>query len=116
MSDLERDSLVSKIEQLERQQQVLAQCIMTTRRQLDELSEQFNQRPELEQLAELKNALTQLHQQPARSASGEVPVEMVSQTNQKNPATQNSQQNPLGIIIRDGGGAHRWQHIYLPPQ
>ncbi len=100
MSDLERDPLVSKIEQLERQQQVLAKYITNTKRQLDELSEQFNQRPELEQLAELKNALAQPGQQPDRSASGEVPVEMVSETNQKNPATQNSQQNPLGIINR----------------
>ncbi len=81
MSNLEHDSLVSKIEQLERQQQVLTKYIATTKRQLDELSEQFNNRPELEQLAELKDALAQLHQQlDASLASSEVPVEVVSET------------------------------------
>lgn len=101
MSDLERDPLVSKFEQLEQQQQVLAKYIAKTKRQLDELSAQFNKRPELEQLVELKHLLAQLHPPlDDGSASPEVPVEVVSETTEKNPAQQKSQPNPLVIINR----------------
>jgi len=101
MSNQERDSLVSKIEQLERQQQVLAKYTATTKRQLDELSEQFNKRPELEQLAELKDVLAPLHQQlDDYETSSEVPVEVVDGSTQENRAQQESQQNPLAITNR----------------
>lgn len=101
MSNTERDSLVSKIEQLERQQQVLAKYIATTKRQLDELGEQFNNRPELEKLAVLEDALAQLHQQvDGYEASSEVPVEVVDGSTQENRAQQESQQKPYSIINR----------------
>jgi uncharacterized protein YjbI with pentapeptide repeats len=101
MSTSERDSLVSKIEQLERQQQVLAKYIATTKRQLDELGEQFNNRPDLEQLAVLENALTQLRQLLDRyEASSSVPVEVVDGSIQENRAQPESQQKPDSIIHR----------------
>jgi len=100
MSDLERDSLVSKIEQLERQQQVLAKYIATTKRQLDDLGEQFNNRPDLEQLAVLEDALAQLRQQLRYEASSSVPVEVVDRSIQENRAQPESQQKPYSIIHR----------------
>jgi phosphatidylserine/phosphatidylglycerophosphate/cardiolipin synthase-like enzyme len=101
MSTSERDALVSKIEQIERQQQVLARYIATTKRQLDELGEQFNNRPELERLAVLEDALAQLRQQLDRyEASSSVPVEVVDGSMQENRAQPESQQKPYSIIHR----------------
>jgi uncharacterized protein YjbI with pentapeptide repeats len=96
MSDLERDSLVSKIEQLERQHQVLAKYIATTKRQLDGLSEQFNNRPELEQLASLQDVLAQLQRQPDDPpASPVAPVEVVNLQTEMAAWADESQLTPV---------------------
>ena len=63
MSDQERDSLVSSIEQLQQHQKVLAKHITGMKRRLDDLSEQFKNRPELQQITSLQDALAQVHRQ-----------------------------------------------------
>ncbi len=81
MSDQERarELLVLKIEQLEQNQQVLVRYMAEMKRQLNGLSDQFNNRLEPQQLNSLQNALTQLHQQfDRRSAPPEVPMEVVN--------------------------------------
>ena len=58
-----RESLVSSIEKLQEHQKVLAKYMAGMKRRLDDLSEQFNNRPELQQLISLQDALAQLHRQ-----------------------------------------------------
>ncbi len=58
----DRESLVFRIEQLEQNQQVLVRYMAEMKRQLNGLSDQFNNRLELQQLNSLQNALSQLHQ------------------------------------------------------
>ena len=55
MSNTERESLIFRIEEL-------AAYIVEMERRLDALSEQFNNRPELQQLTELKNTFAQMDQ------------------------------------------------------
>ncbi|WP_289501230.1 pentapeptide repeat-containing protein [Gloeocapsopsis sp. IPPAS B-1203] len=106
MSNLERDSLVSKIEQLERQQQVLAKYINTTKHQLDRLSSQFNNRPELEQLAALKVTLAQLHQQLDNSlAPSLVPVEVVDGSKQESQQQSTQVQLSQYQLVFDRAGS-----------
>jgi phosphatidylserine/phosphatidylglycerophosphate/cardiolipin synthase-like enzyme len=101
MADLERDYLASKFERLERQQQVLAKYMMAIKHQLNELSDQFKNRLELEQLGELKDALTQLSQQFDNDKDSlSVPVELVDESIQENCSQQENQQKPLAIINR----------------
>ncbi len=60
--------------------QVLAKYITAIKCQLDDLTEQFNNRPELQQIANLQDASDQEHRQLGeRSAASEVPVK-VTQT------------------------------------
>lgn len=54
MSNTERESLVFRITE------ELATHIVEIDRRLDSLSEQFNNRPELQQLTELKNTFAQM--------------------------------------------------------
>lgn len=76
----ECDSLIANTLQMQHNHQVLAKYITAIKCQLDDLTEQFNNRPELQQIANLQDALAQEHQQLGeRSASSEVPVE-VTQT------------------------------------
>ncbi|NER51128.1 MAG: pentapeptide repeat-containing protein, partial [Symploca sp. SIO1A3] len=72
MADLEMDlaSLVSRIEQIEERQEIVAKYTVKVKRQLDNLTEQFNTRPELQQMeslqeviANLSEAMADLHQQ-----------------------------------------------------
>lgn len=57
--------------------QVLAKYITAIKRQLDDLTEEFNNRPELQQIANLQDASDQEHQQLGeRSAPSEEPVEV----------------------------------------
>lgn len=47
MSDQERKSLVATITQLQQHQQVLAKYMAGIKRRLDDLTEQFHNRPEI---------------------------------------------------------------------
>ena len=60
MSNSESDFLVSSIEQLQQHQKALAKYMAGIKHQLDNLSEQFNNRSQLKQIASLQNALAQL--------------------------------------------------------
>lgn len=76
----ECDSLIANTLQMQHNHQVLAKYITALKYQLDDLTEQFNNRPELQQIANLQGALAQEHRQLGEgSASSEVPVE-VTQT------------------------------------
>lgn len=57
------NSLVSSIEKLQEHQKVLAKHTTGMKRQLDDLTKQFNNRPELQQLISLQNTLAQLPMQ-----------------------------------------------------
>ena len=56
MSDQDRKSLVATIKQLQQHQQLLAKYMAGIKRRLDDLSEQFNNRPEIQQIASLQDA------------------------------------------------------------
>ena len=62
MADPELDlaSLTSRIEQLEKQQETVAKYAVKIKRQLDNLTEQFNTRPELQQMESLQEVITNL--------------------------------------------------------
>lgn len=62
MSDPQPDlaSLVSRIEKLEKRQYIVAKYAVRVKRRLDSLTEQFNSRPELQQLASLQEEIAQL--------------------------------------------------------
>ena len=60
MSSQNEPDLVTRISQLEQQQVQLKKYIATLKRRLDEHSQQFNTRPELQQLAELQKRLDEL--------------------------------------------------------
>jgi hypothetical protein len=85
MSDLGRDSLVFRIEQLEQHYQVLAEYIASTKRQLDRLNEQFDNQPVLEQLTELEQLLNEPLVLPHAS------IEVVNPQTEASSAIQQSQ-------------------------
>lgn len=60
MSSQPEPDLVTRISQLEQQQVQLKKYITSLKRRLDEYSQQFNTRPELQQLAELQQRLDEL--------------------------------------------------------
>lgn len=83
LSPLERlgkcDSLIANTLQMQHNHQVLVKYIIAVKRQLDDLTEQFNNRPKLQQIASLQDASDQEHRQVGEhSAASEVPV--VTQT------------------------------------
>lgn len=51
----ECDSLIANTLQMQHNHQVLARYITAIKRQLDDLTEQFNNRPELQQIANLQD-------------------------------------------------------------
>ena len=65
MSDLEQNLafLVSRISQLEERQNILSKYVIELKRQLDFLREQFNTRPELQQIESFQGALTKLSEE-----------------------------------------------------
>lgn len=100
MSNTEREheSLVSRVEQLEQLQHVLAKLIEATESRLDDLSEQFHNRSELQQLAELKNALVQLHPQLDEGSSPPAAlVEVVNEPTEESSCTEESHQQPMQV-------------------
>lgn len=58
-------SLVSRIEQLEKQQYIIARYTVKVKRQLDKLTEQLKTRPELQQLESFQEAIAQLSKELA---------------------------------------------------
>lgn len=83
MSDQERESLVSSIEQLQQHQKVLAKYIAGMKRRLDDLTEQFKNRPELQQITSLQDALAQVHRQiDARSPLPEARVDVATKVDE----------------------------------
>ncbi|MGB3193233.1 MAG: phospholipase D-like domain-containing protein, partial [Limnoraphis sp.] len=60
MSSQNEPDLVTRISQLEQQQVQLKKYIATLKRRLDKYTQQFNTRPELQQLAELQKRLDEL--------------------------------------------------------
>jgi hypothetical protein len=55
-------SLIANTSQMQDNHQVLAKYITAIKRQLDDLTEQFNNRPELQQIANLQDALAEENQ------------------------------------------------------
>lgn len=73
----ECDFLIANTLQMQHNHQVLAEYITAIKRQLDNLTEQFNNRPELQQIANLQDASDQEHRQLGEhSAASEVSVEV----------------------------------------
>jgi hypothetical protein len=62
MKNTDLASLVSRIEQLEQQDKILRKYLVSFKRQLDNLTEQFNKRPEIENLERLQGEIFDLQQ------------------------------------------------------
>jgi uncharacterized protein YjbI with pentapeptide repeats len=78
MSSEPEPDLVTRISQLEQQQVQLKKYITSLKRRLDEHSQQFNTRPELQQLAELQKRLDELCENRVNiSSSSETEVSSV---------------------------------------
>jgi uncharacterized protein YjbI with pentapeptide repeats len=78
MSSEPEPDLVTRISQLEQQQVQLKKYISSLKRRLDEHSQQFNTRPELQQLAELQKRLDELCENRVNiSSSSETEVSSV---------------------------------------
>ncbi len=79
----------------------IAEYIVSIERRLDSLTEQFNNRPELQQLTSLQNALIQLHRQfDERSTLPAVTFEVVNEPTEESICTEESQQQPIVIRSR----------------
>lgn len=92
MSNQERDrEFIFRISQI-------AEYVVSIERRLDSLTEQFNNRPELQQLSGLQNALIQLHRQfDERSPLPAVPVEVVNQRTEDLSGVDEIQQQPTQV-------------------
>ncbi len=110
MSNQERESLIFRLEQLEQHQKVLAKYMTVLKSQLDNISEQFNNRPEL-QLVSLQGASSHLHKQfnepSALPVEGDnVPTEEVSGADEiQQQATQVQSSEYQLVFDRSGSRA-----------
>ena len=92
MSNTERESLVSRITE------EFATYIVEMKRRLDSLSEQFNNRPELQQLTELKNTFAQLDRKVSEpSAPPKTPSETVNLRPESFSCVDEIQQQPISV-------------------
>ncbi len=102
MSYQEYESLVFRIEELSQNQQIMAKYMAEMKCQLDALSEQFNNRSELQQRTSSQDALTQLHRQfNQRSALPAAPIEVVNVPPESVSYFDSGQPQPMeGVTIR----------------
>lgn len=102
MSDQERKSLVATITQLQQHQQVLAKYMAGIKRRLDDLTEQFHNRPEIQQISSLQDSLDQLHRQlDERSAPPEAPVDVANLQTEVVACVDEIQQQPIQVQSSD---------------
>lgn len=92
MSNTERESLVFRITE------ELATYVVQMERRLDNLSEQFNNRPELQQLTELKNTFAQMDRKLSEpSAPPKTPSETVNLRPMSFSCVDEIQQQPISV-------------------
>jgi len=97
-SDQNHDSLAFRIEQVEQNQQIMAEHIAQMKCQLDNLSQQVNNQPKLQQNNRLQDSLRQLNQQyKERQTLAAAPVEVVNLPTQDVSCSDSSQPQPTQV-------------------